>query len=59
MTLEGFEWLGYNSYSLLIAGYCSIVFLSYVYFGLVFENQEGLVSLALIPLVYLLGLKKQ
>ncbi|HXQ93294.1 MAG TPA: phosphatase PAP2 family protein [Nitrososphaerales archaeon] len=59
MTFESFQWVRYNSYSLLVAGYCSLVLLSYVYFGLLFQYQEGLVSLALIPLVYLVGLKKQ
>jgi membrane-associated phospholipid phosphatase len=58
MTFQSFEWLRYNSYPLLIAGYCSVVFLSYVYFGVLFQ-YEGLISLALIPVVYVVGLKKQ
>ena len=59
MTLEKLGWIRCNVYVLLIAGYFSVVLVSYVYFGVMLQSTLGIISLALIPATFVLGRTKE
>ena len=56
---EGVSRLKANSYAVIVGAYFGIVLIGYVYFGVLFQSPIGIVSLALIPVVFLIGEAKE